>query len=172
MLTLRYCPTRYIVTANWSREYPELPLMVINFRDHDRAPDPLLLDPNIDSLLIIAADDEEEGETAITWAQAKQVAQFAQTADEIDAEVIICCEGGVGRSAGCIAALLWTSKDPGLADEAVFNHGRISPNKRIFELVREAIDGPADMQEQAAIDAAFARQHQLFDEYHELTPNA
>lgn len=142
------------------------PLMAIAFHDRDRRPPEALSCRTIDAVLLVAADDEEAGPGALTEAQAASVAAFAEVANDTDTELYVCCEGGVGRSAACMAAILWATRDRHLAYDAVFSRGDLAPNRHVFDLVRQALLGEADQEEQALVDDMFARQQEAFERLH------
>lgn len=161
MLCINYGPT-----ANLAYVRRDDPLMVIAFHDRDRRPSDALFRRDVASALLVAANDEEEGPDALTEAQATTIAAFAQAASDADTDLYVCCDGGIGRSAACMAAILWATTNPEYADDAVFSRGDVAPNRHVFDLVREALLGPADEDEVAAIEKLFERQRQLFDEFH------
>lgn len=161
MIRIGYGPTAELAYVNHDD-----PLMAIVFHDRDRRPSETVFYRNAGSTLLVAANDEEEGPDALTKAQAAAIAAFAQAADDTDTELRVCCDGGVGRSAACAAALLWATTNPEYADTAVFSRGDVAPNRHVFDLVREALLGPADEDETAAIEEMFERQLQLFYKFH------
>lgn len=130
------------------------PVSVICFRDHNTSLSNLICHPGISEMLAIEADDEEEGPLALTRKQADLIARFAEVASESNSDLVICCKGGVGRSAACAAAILWCSKTPEAAEQ-ILRNGRLSPNRHVFDLVCEALRGPVTEAEEISVENLF-----------------
>ena len=113
-------------------------------------------------------DDVEIGEkNCITKLEARQIADFVTLNIPIGVEdIVVHCEGGISRSAGCAAALMkyFNNDDP-----PIFNNPKYTPNMTVYRFVLEALMN-IDMgdEEQKEITIKFKKNKDIYKHYFDL----
>lgn len=123
--------------------YKQVPPGTIIISISDVSLTPLIFpkNSNVIDILKIQFDDVDRGElNCITKDDAEKIASFVKR--HLDAKnIIVNCEAGVSRSAGCCAAIMyWLYRD----DSQIFDNPRYCPNMTVYRAVLEALVGEND----------------------------
>lgn len=106
---------------------------IISITDRNGTFPQLSIGDNLSKMLRVRFDDVlNDEENCITEHDAVQIKQFIElvNSDKITKELFINCDGGVSRSAAVAAATL---KYLDLDDSVIWNNGRYSPNRFVYE---------------------------------------
>lgn len=96
---------------------------------------------NLVDVCHVKFDDVEKGEeNCITKSDAQKIVDFMKKYDDIQ-NVIVHCEAGVSRSAGCCAALMLAYNG---SDMEIFSNAKYCPNMTVYRLVLNTFMGVDD----------------------------
>lgn len=90
----------------------------------------------VQDIIRLKFDDVDKGESAITDADAVNIAQFVKKWNGKIHSIIVHCEAGVSRSAGVAAAIMKYIYNN---DETIFNSYRYCPNMLCYRKVLNAL---------------------------------
>lgn len=94
--------------------------------------------PNIVGICEVKFDDVEKGEQfCITKKDAEKIVNFVRKNEDVD-NIIVHCEAGVSRSAGCCAAIMLVYNG---SDMEIFSNPRFCPNMTVYRTVLNAFMG-------------------------------
>ena len=134
-----------VIVLNWKQalELAEndfsLNRVIVSIRTKN---DPIVLEwwkannHSIFDICTVKFNDVEEGRDAITPIQANIIAKFIKKWwDKVD-QIVVHCDGGVSRSAGCAAAILkYFTND----DSQIFDDKNFYPNMLVYRRVLNAL---------------------------------
>ena len=97
--------------------------------------------PNLVGVCRLKFDDVEKGEpNCITTSDAQKIVKFMNFYDDVQ-NVVVHCEAGVSRSAGCCAALMYVFNG---SDMEIFKQPKYCPNMTVYRTVLNAFMGCGD----------------------------
>ena len=104
----------------------------------DQKPDFDLNNNSIKDILYLEFNDWDDGAPdCINEQQAQEIAEFAEKYHDKVELIVVHCDGGVSRSAGCGAAILkYYTGD----DSLIFDYSAYRPNMLVYRLVLEALN--------------------------------
>lgn len=115
--------------------------VIISITDVDSDNNRFNRQSNIVGICEVKFDDVEKGEkNCITKNDAQKIVDFMKRHEDVP-NVVVHCEAGVSRSAGCCAALMYIYNG---SDMEIFSNPRFCPNMTVYRTVLNAFMGEND----------------------------
>lgn len=111
------------------------PCVIVSISDKGAEPPEFYDNDNIWDVCRLFFDDEESGPSSMTEKDAETLVDFVRSYESEGIDLLVHCNGGVSRSAGCAAAIMLMDWGD---DSGIFQDGRYCPNMHCYRYVLNA----------------------------------